>query len=174
MNEQQLNYLQLVTRHQAAIYGYIRSLAPGADIEDILQETNLVLWEKAAVFEPGTNFKAYAFRIAHFKTLEALRGERRRHWLVFDSELLEAIAARQTEADVLMDGRQAALRKCLEELKAEERELVHARYSKGRSVRELAREQERTEGSLQQWFFRIRNTLRACIERRISPEGGGA
>lgn len=86
-----VEYLQLVTRHQPAIYGYIRSLAPGADIEDILQETNLVLWEKSAIFQPGSNFKAFAFRIAHLQTLEALRAERRRHWLVFDTDLLESI-----------------------------------------------------------------------------------
>lgn len=172
--ERQLSFLQLVTRHQASIYGYIRSLAPGADIEDILQETNLVLWDKAASFEEGTNFKAFAFRIAHLKTLEALRSARRRHWLVFDSDLLDEIAARQTPSAGEDDGQQAALRHCLESLKPDERELIHARYSQGRAVREIASEKVRTEGAMQQLFFRIRASLRHCIEQRLTTEGGGA
>jgi RNA polymerase sigma-70 factor (ECF subfamily) len=169
-----VGYLQLVTRHQPAIYGYIRSLAPGADIEDILQETNLVLWEKSAVFQPGSNFKAFAFRIAHLKTLEALRAERRRHWLVFDTDLLESIAERQMESDVLADGQQAALRHCLLTLSAEEHQLIRSRYTHRKTVRDIARETGRSEGALQQLYFRLRNALRSCIEQRLAREGGAA
>ncbi len=169
-----VEYLQLVTRHQPAIYGYIRSLAPGSDIEDILQETNLVLWEKAASFQPGTNFKAFAFRIAHFKTLEALRSEKRRHWLVFDSDLMASIADRQAGEDHLAEGQQAALRQCLLALSDEEQGLIRSRYSQRKTVREIARETGRTEGALQQLYFRLRNALRTCIESRLAREGGGA
>ena len=80
MSKLNIEYLQLVTRHQAAICGYIRSIAPGLNVDDVLQETNIVLWEKADTFQRGTNFKAFAFRIAHFKTLEALRRQKRDHW----------------------------------------------------------------------------------------------
>jgi RNA polymerase sigma-70 factor (ECF subfamily) len=145
-----LEYLQLVTRHQPAIYGYIRSLAPGADIEDILQETNLILWEKSESFQPGSNFKAFAFRIAHLKTLEALRSERRRHWLVFDSDLMESIAERQAGEDRLAESQQAALRQCLLALSSEEQGLIRSRYSQRKTVREIARETGRSEGALQQ------------------------
>lgn len=169
-----VEYLQLVTRHQPAIYGYIRSLAPGADIEDILQETNLILWEKAASFQPGTNFKAFAFRIAHLKTLEALRSERRRHWLVFDSDLMASIAERQAGEDRLAEGQQAALRQCLLALSGEEQDLIKSRYSQRKTVREIARETGRSEGALQQLYFRLRNALRTCIETRLAREGGAA
>jgi RNA polymerase sigma-70 factor (ECF subfamily) len=169
-----VEYLQLVTRHQPAIYGYIRSLAPGADIEDILQETNLVLWEKSASFETGTNFKAFAFRIAHFKTLEALRSDRRRQWLVFDSDLLNSIAERQSDSQNLADGQQAALRHCLLNLTPEENQLIQSRYTHRKTVRDIARETGRTEGSLQQLYFRLRNTLRTCIETRLARQGGAA
>lgn len=169
-----IDYLQLVTRHQASIYGYIRSLAPGANIEDILQETNIVLWEKAATFERGTNFKAFAFRIAHLKTLEALRSEKRRRWLVFDSDLLESIAETRASAEATLPGQQSALRGCLERLDAGDRQLIHGRYSMRKSVRDLAREDGRSEGALQQVFFRLRHALRRCIEQQLATEGGGA
>lgn len=174
MSDRHLEYLQLVTRHQAAIHGYIRSIAPGAPIDDILQETNVILWERAATFEAGTHFKAFAFRIAHLKTLEFLRSAKRREWLVFDSDLLDSIAQRQEENHAAQADTQAALRECLAGLEAEERKLLHQRYTSRQTVRDIARDDGRSEGALQQLFFRLRNTLRACIEHRLAMEGGDA
>lgn len=172
MSALNIEYLQLVTRHQAAICGYIRSIAPGLNADDVLQETNIVLWEKAATFERGSNFKAFAFRVAHFKVLEALRRAKREQWLRFDSELLEMIAARRAEEEIGGTGRQHALRECLADLSAEDRGLIHERYTDRRTVRDIARNRERSEGAMQQVFFRIRNALRTCIERTLSQEGG--
>jgi len=170
MTDRHLEYLQLVTRHQSAIYGYLRTIAPGAPLEDILQEVNIVLWNRAADFELGTNFKAFAFRIAHFKALEALRSAKRREWLVFDSDLLDSIAQRQEETPD--HDSQAALRECLSGLEEDERKLLHQRYTARQTVRDLARTDGRSEGALQQVFFRLRNHLRACIEQRLAMEGG--
>lgn len=176
MTPRQIEYLQLVTRHQAAILGYIRSIAPGAPAEDILQEVNLVLWSKADHFEPGGHFKAFAFRIAHLKTLEALRADKRRRWLVFDSDLLEAIARRHEDADDRRsdDHAQRALRECMTALDPADRELLHRRYTRRETVRDISRDDTRSEGALQQVFFRLRAQLRTCIERRIAMEGGNA
>jgi RNA polymerase sigma-70 factor (ECF subfamily) len=170
MTDHHLEYLQLVTRHQAAIYGYLRTIAPGAPLEDILQEVNIVLWNRATDFELGTNFKAFAFRIAHLKALEALRAAKRRDWLVFDSDLLDSIAhSHEENAD---NDSQAALRECLGSLDEDERKLLHQRYTARQTVRDIARTDGRTEGALQQVFFRMRNHLRACIEQRLAMEGG--
>ncbi|WP_193212200.1 sigma-70 family RNA polymerase sigma factor [Luteolibacter marinus] len=173
MNQLDVEYLQLVTRYQPALFGYIRSIAPGANADDILQETNLVLWEKASTFEPGTNFKAFAFRIAHFKTLEALRSSKRHSWLQFDSDLLDSIADQQLgQAEAAHDdggmSRQTALGNCLGKLSEDDRSLVHCRYTRQQSIREISRSSGRTEGALQQVFFRIRNALRTCVERELS------
>jgi RNA polymerase sigma-70 factor, ECF subfamily len=174
MNARQIEYLQLVTRHQASIMGYIRSIAPGAPADDILQETNVILWERAETFEPGTHFKAFAFRIAHLKTLEFLRASKRKEWLVFDSDLLESIARQQSEQETGNADAQVALRGCLGDLDAAERELLHHRYTLCQSVREIAKAEGKTEGALQQLFFRLRNHLRTCIEHRLVMEGGEA
>ncbi|BDS07593.1 DNA-directed RNA polymerase sigma-70 factor [Oceaniferula spumae] len=171
MSDLNIEYLQLVTRHQAAIYGYIRSIAPGIDTEDVLQETNIILWDKADQFEPSTNFKAFAFRIAHLKTLECLRQKKREHWLQFDTDLLEAVARFQTNDLDQGPGRQHALRHCLAQLPDDDRELIHARYTKQQTVRSMAKNMNRTEGSLQQLFFRLRNSLKTCIERELLKEG---
>lgn len=172
MSDIDIQYLQQVTRHQAAICGYVRSIAPGLSVDDVLQETNVVLWEKADAFERGTNFKAFALRIAHFKTLEALRRQKRDQWLRFDSELMERIGEQAMEEETEGGGRQHALRECLNDLKEADRQSIHERYTERRTVRAMAAQKECSEGSMQQYFFRIRNLLRTCIERKLSAEGG--
>jgi RNA polymerase sigma-70 factor, ECF subfamily len=60
-----------IDRHQAALRACVISLMPGMDGgSDVLQETNLELWEKRPQLRPGTNFGAWA-----------LAGGRARHFL---------------------------------------------------------------------------------------------
>ena len=65
MPETSAEFARLVDEHQGRLKGYILSLVfdPHA-ASDILQETNLILCRKADKFEAGTNFRAWAFRVA--------------------------------------------------------------------------------------------------------------
>jgi DNA-directed RNA polymerase specialized sigma24 family protein len=57
-------YVTLMTKHQSRLRVFIRSLLPGSpDVEDVLQNTNVVLWQKRTEFEHGRNFLAWADRI---------------------------------------------------------------------------------------------------------------
>ena len=43
---QQAEFVSQIAKHQAALHAYIISLMPGMDgVDDVLQETNMVLWE---------------------------------------------------------------------------------------------------------------------------------
>ena len=65
---QQAEFVGQITRHQTALRAYIISLMPGMDgVSDVLQETNLVLWEKRGKYQPGTNFQAWACAIARYE-----------------------------------------------------------------------------------------------------------
>ena len=64
-------FVELFTRHQRRLYLLILAQVPRpADAEEILQETNLVIWRKAAKFQPGTNFFAWAAQIAGYEVLK--------------------------------------------------------------------------------------------------------
>ena len=70
MDESRRQFIRLMTRHERLVYGYILSLVPNwADADEILQETNIRLWEEFEKFETGTNFAAWAVRVAHFQVL---------------------------------------------------------------------------------------------------------
>ncbi|MDG2124126.1 MAG: sigma factor, partial [Verrucomicrobiales bacterium] len=87
------DFLKLFLRHERAVFAYIHSMIPSrADAEDVLQEVSLTLFEKFGDFEMGTDFRAWAFRVAYFKVMQA-RQRYARSKLVFDDAIVAAVAA---------------------------------------------------------------------------------
>ena len=85
-------FVRLLTKHQPDIYLYLRSLtlAP-EEVSDILQDTNLVLWENRGQFQMGTNFRAWAFQIVRYKLLQK-QVQRRRGGVCFSEALMDELA----------------------------------------------------------------------------------
>lgn len=161
-------FVTLFTRHQRVIYAYILSLAPSAqDADDIFQETNLVLWRKSDQFEPGSNFTAWACRIAYFEVLSHFK-RNRRDKLRFDHALLSTLADEAIERAEQTGDRLSALRDCLGSLPDRSRDLVVRRYSPGATVEALAEQLGRTANSVSVSLHRVRRALLRCIEQRIS------
>ena len=61
------------------------------DAEEILQETNLVIWRKSHTFQAGTNFYGWCCRIAVLEVLKH-RERHRRSAVPLSDEFLEVIA----------------------------------------------------------------------------------
>lgn len=86
-------FVALLTSSQRRLCGFICTLVVDlADAEEVLQETNLTLWQQADRFEPGTDFMAWACRVAHFKVLK-WRDARKRQRSHFDEDVIEVLAA---------------------------------------------------------------------------------
>ena len=144
-------------------------LARPGDVDDLLQEVNLVLWEKADEFEPGTDFWAWASQIARFKVLNHAR-KLGRERLVFDLEVLERVADVARERLQTLDRRRIALDHCLKQLPPSQRQLIDLRYASGQSIDKIAKSIGRPAGSIRQTLYRIRAALLACIERQLATE----
>lgn len=160
--------VQLIARHQPRIRAFIRCLlVRSEDVDDLLQEVNLVLWEKAGEFRPGTDFWAWASQVARFKALNRIRSYSRER-LVFDDTFLAELAdAAERKSQQPFDERLNALASCLQKLPPAQRHLIDLRYASDKSIEDIAREISRPEGSLRQTLYRIRGTLLACIELRL-------
>lgn len=162
----------LMTAHQARLRGYILSLVFDPHVaEDVLQETNLVLCKKADHFELGTNFDAWAFRIAYFEVMRQRR-KMGRDRLVFDEELVDQVAADALEEDAHHAPRRKALAHCLRKLGDRQRDLILKRYFKGESVRQIAAELKLSANSVSQALFRARKNLLDCVSLAVPRKSG--
>ena len=166
-------FIQLFTRVQRSVFLYILSLVPRpVDAEEILQETNLVIWTKSQQFQPGTNFRAWACQIAYFEVLK-YRERKQREKLHFNPELMELIAAESLQQAELMDRRRQALADCLLKLRESDRALIQTRYSPDGEGPGIADRLGRPINSIYQSLSRIRKTLLECINRRLAAEARG-
>lgn len=161
-------FVQLLTKHQHRIRAYlIAMVASDQEADDLLQETNMTLWNKRDAYDPARPFFSWACGVAY---IEIMRSRRRvsTEKLRFDVALLESISEEFVRQGDLLDDRQESLRKCLDRLDADERRLIQARYSGGWSISELATAMGKQPKTVYGTLARIRESLYQCIERSIS------
>ncbi|HSJ02714.1 MAG TPA: sigma factor, partial [Verrucomicrobium sp.] len=73
-------FLTLLTQHDRALGVYVYSLVPSsADADDILQQTKMVMWRSFSQFESGTNFLAWARKVAFHQILSYRREKKKEH-----------------------------------------------------------------------------------------------
>ena len=162
-------FMQLLTKSQSRLYSYIFSLLPLMDAsEDVLQETNLVLWRKSDEFVGG-NFLAWAFRVAHFQVL-AYRRDKARDRKFFSAELVDVIDKEFTDGIGEVEFMQRALEGCLGKLPARDRDLIVARYAPQGSVRRLAERDHTTAKAVSRSLYRVRRMLFRCAEASMLAE----
>ncbi len=166
-------FIQLLTTSQSRLYGYILSLVFDPDqADDVLQQTNTILWQKAQEFEIGTNFIAWSFRIAYFQVL-AHRKKQQREKLVFDDGMLNGISLASAKCTETFEERQRLLRECLEKLDNRQREFVRRRYRVGSSLKKIASETNSSLSNVKQILFRARAALSQCVQAGIDIRDGG-
>jgi RNA polymerase sigma-70 factor (ECF subfamily) len=152
---------------QSRLYAFIMSLLLDRErAQDVLQQTNLVLLKKQNEYEPGTNFGAWACKVARYEVL-AYRRTRQRDRHSFNDELLGLIAQRAEIGTEDIDQRAVALELCLERLTADQRKLLEVRYRQGGSVDEIARAAKKTPTAISSLLYRIRSALAECVRRRM-------
>lgn len=162
-------FLSLVARHQRRLSVFVGSLVPHpSDAEDVIQETNLVLWREFARFEPGTDFAAWAGTVALNQVL-AWRKRRQRDRLVFSEAFLLAVS-QELLGDEAADRRSKALAECIEQMPPHHRQLLALRYTDGQSVEGIAARVRRTTEAVYRMLSRIRAALFDCTSRRLAGE----
>ena len=167
-NEQ---FIQLLLAHEARLYGFIMSLLRNpSQAEDILQETYLVLFRRFSEFRPGTNFYAWACRIALYKVLDHRKRQARSPVVMWEPELMEKIAEEQLNRADELERRAGALERCMQKLPTADRDLVERCYRARVFVKDVARDLQCPMDTVYKKLRRIRGLLHDCIPRRLSEE----
>jgi RNA polymerase sigma-70 factor (ECF subfamily) len=164
-------FLELYSSHYPRLQFYVTALLPTAnDASDVLQETSMVLWRKFDTFELGTNFFAWACKIARFQVMKC-RERQGRSARLFDATLLEKLAVEACDDKLVRGMPLQALENCLGKLSEIDRSLIRRRYQPGATVHQLATEVGRTANSVSKSLGRIRRVLLECIDRTLAHEG---
>lgn len=167
MDQNSDEFVKLLTTSQPSLYACILSLLPDRiAAQDVLQEVSLTLWHKADDFEQGTNFMAWAGRIARYHVMN-YRRKMNRDRLVFDEELFRELCERQEAMAEDVDRYADSLRDCLAQLPIEHRELLASRYAPDGSVKKIAELRGQTVGAISQMLYRIRESLLNCVSQRL-------
>lgn len=166
-----LEFDALLAAAQPRLRGYIVSiLGAWSDVDDLVQETNLVLVMKRENFIGGTNFIAWAFRIAYFKATTWRRDRLREGRVVLSETAFQEIAAQAEERFIERQPMADALAECLKRLPPRERDLVKSKYVEGHSLVDLAESLGCSANSLHKTISRIRLALRNCLHKNLRPE----
>ena len=158
------DFVELMSSYQGRLYGLILSLVGDADAaNDILQDTNLILWSKAHEFQLGTSFKSWSFRVASFQVM-AWRQKKMRDPLIFNNELISLMVHEQGEREEDYENKKARLEQCIAKLPERQRELIKERYGLGSSIVKIAEALQSNANSIRQVLFRARTNLSQCVK----------
>jgi RNA polymerase sigma-70 factor, ECF subfamily len=155
--------LEQFSLYQRRLYLYVLGLVGSpADAEEVLQETNIIVWKKCDQFQPGTDFRAWVFRIALFEARK-LHERRRKRGLSLSDELIEQLATTYEREETELEERRERLASCVEKLRQDDRSLLNEVYGRGIEVPSLAARTGREPTSIYRSLRRIRQLLLDCV-----------
>ena len=161
-----IEYSQKLTSIQKPLYAFILSmLANRTEAEDVLQETNLILCQKAEEFDPEGHFQGWAFKIARFQVMKH-QTNRKRSKLHFSTEIIEDVAAEEFDKKKVLIV-QKALSMCYDELPQKMQIIAKLRFKKDKSLKYISAKVNRPMGAISSTLYRIRQKLLECVNEKL-------
>lgn len=161
-------FVFLLARHERLLGAYVMTMVPHPqDADDILQEAKVVMWRNFGKFEPGTNFGAWARKVAFHQVL-AYRKRKHRDRLDFSEDFLRTVSEEVEHSADRLEQRERVLHDCVAKLPAEHRDALHLRYQEGLSLEDMAARLERTVGALYRLLSRVRHVLHECVTKNLN------
>lgn len=172
MDSQTIQAARLWTVAQPIVSAFVTSAVRDfAARDDVLQEVAVAVLQSFDRYDPQRPFVAWALGIAQNQVRLYLRRLHRDRFVFDDDVLLQIAAAFETtpaeESQAL-----GFLRGCLEQLEGRARQICELRYGRDLKPAAIAETLGMASNTVAKALQRIRDQLRACIERRASVEGG--
>jgi RNA polymerase sigma-70 factor (ECF subfamily) len=155
------------------LYNFAHWLAQNREeAEDLVQETYVKALKGFATFEPGTNFRAWMYRILRNTFLSSRTGKRAAQTVPLDEADEQAVAAAVTdsqtpEAILISRSHQDLLQSALEELPLHFREVVLLCEVEEMSYQEIAETIAVPIGTVMSRLSRARAALRTSLQEKL-------
>ncbi|KAA3646558.1 MAG: hypothetical protein DWQ07_10145 [Chloroflexi bacterium] len=157
----------LVTLHErygGQLYSYaLRILKDHHVADDVLQDSLLVIWQKAGTFRKEGSVRAWLFSIVHNKAMKTFRG---RASSPLDETALETIPSEfETEESKLSQERSSLLRAGLDGLSVEHRTVLELVFYQGMTMKEVAQVCNVPVGTVKSRLNYAKNGLKGSLSR---------
>jgi len=136
-------------------------------VEECVNDTMVVVWQRADRFRPEKRLSSWIFGIAQKKALKKLEAQRRRRDVPSgetDDPILENIAgSSETEQTAARREQLALLKTAIEQLSPEQRDVIELAFGAGNSYAEIAEALQIPVNTVKTRMFHARKRLRSSI-----------
>ncbi|MEY3457849.1 MAG: hypothetical protein RL215_1006 [Planctomycetota bacterium] len=172
VNENSRLVMRQWTLAQPVVSAFIGSLVRDfTDRDDVLQETAVAILESADRYDPARPFIAWALGIARNQVRLYLRRTARDR-SVFGESLVDEMVGGFEAISVQEVQRLSFLRGCLQRLEPREQLLFQLRYAEDLKPAAIGERLGMAANTVSKALQRLRDQLRACIERAATLERG--
>ena len=154
----------LFARHHVRVYRFVlRLVRSETAAEDLISEVFLDVWRQAGKFEARSAVSTWLLAIARFKALSSLR---KRSEEELDEETAAAIEDPGDDPEVAIQkkDKSAVLRKCIDQLSPDHREIVDLVYYHEKSIEEVAEIVGIPENTVKTRMFYARKRLSELLQ----------
>jgi len=163
-------FVGLITASHDKLLGYLLSLlGRWHDAQDVLQRASVLMWQKYASFESGTDFMAWASTICFYeaKVFQRTASRSASH---FDDDLLALLAEERAEDLKHQERRMEALETCLDSLRQDDRRLLRTSCAGHGDITALATRMGRAPRTFYNKLAILRRQLADCVVNRLQKE----
>lgn len=149
------------------LYRFIKTkLNDSFEAADILNETFLEVWRKAASFEGRSKVSTWLFGIAYYKTVDRMR---KRNPIPMQDETFADIADESDDVLTCLLDAEAGnqVRYCLENLKQDHRTVMHLAFFEDLKYREIAAIVDCPENTVKTRMFHAKQAMKKCLLSRM-------
>lgn len=139
------------------------------DRDDVVQEIAVAVLESFDTYDANRSIAAWTLGIARNKIGTYLR-QRRRHRLHFNDDTLIQLADAMESSTVELSGAMETLQGCLSELEGRARQLCTLRYESDLKPAAIAEVLGMNPNAVAKALQRVREQIRACMERKSAWE----
>lgn len=166
------DFVSELIRHQRRIYAFIGSLVHHqSDIEDLYQQTCLLLWKKHDQYDGSRDFFPWACGFAKHEVFNYLRKRGNRGRVYLSEQLLAEIAEEHLRTEDEGDARRVVLDGCLGKLSEQQRDLLRQCYEGTQSIKDISVGMRISAAALTMRLQRIKQALLKCIQASLAAEG---
>ncbi len=157
---------ELYKRYYSRVYAYVLTILKNRDdAYDLTEETFLAAAEHLYRLEESKNFPAWLFRIARNGCIDCKKSKQKRIMVSVETCAEPVYEAFDYEAALFQETILAKLKDWLEDIPADAKELLIARYFQKKSICELQQEYQLSASAIKMRLLRARTKLSLCYQK---------